>query len=1356
MKTPNCHDLLVRCSLWLQLGLASGLAIAETPVPASYKAVAEVNVTTAVAAPNPGGWTATFVNPPVENLLNGGEYEPFNFRTRFYAGNDGRDTIPVEECVATGYDCRREGFFDGATARVYRIVSGRLVNVRRDVVARHRASGWSATLEGKLVPPGLRRFQWSFDEYNSPVAPYFFTVVAVGEDGTWSKPAPAVEVMRPAKCQVKANNEGLKAFRVATSQSPAPGAVPASPVNFRSTTGVDGVVTLAWDDVAAPGIAGYLVLRSDYPPERHHGYGFDLVGKAKTPDQQIKRGDLVFLDLRRNTWSRNQYAANRVWNVWGEAGMPQIFPGQPGESTNHTWALVPHPGPFPAAFTASERGRTCLEITMKGSEKLELSQYNYANAAQDWYPVLAVGRPYVVEFWAREKGMGKPTVRFGVSQVYEQAATTNITLSGEWTKYSFEFTPDREFPTNNQCVGQTLLSFAGPGTLWLDGWRIYPRDKGYMAVSPEDIADLRASGMSFLRTHTFIKSGWSYFLDDLTCPPGQSASRGTTQGTPPTTLFSALDFMKRAGVSPWLQIEMSLSEEEWQGLVEYLAAPYDPAKDTPQAKPWAYRRYALGQVRPWLDEFSKVIFEVSNETWNPMRGFAPWNFPWQKMTDAATGRVYSGGELTGLMTGYILEQMKRSPYWTTLGPRLEPAVGGWLCELGDSGFGQSACKVCPEIKHNLVANYNGGWDEGAAPAKADDKGYRLALTAAPQAMGPTNRRLAETRDRLSRQGVYYKVGTYEAGPGYALPNTISKAQEESESQVMKSLAAGTGTLDCFLDGAQQGLVLQNFFTYQRGRTYWTSHAEPRRGGQAYPSWMGLVLYNRYAQGDFLVTQVNGVPTDRLEKTQTRNGMEAAPLLGVYATRQGDRYGVFLLSRKLDNYPYAGDDGYTPVTLHLPFRSVKSVTLYKMEGAPRANNLDSEAVKVQAQEIPVREFSPTFTLNAARGADVRGMPPAATYLYVFEGVKTPALPSRVSGAITPAPGQPLTTSRPMVRFQVLFDRPVKGLNADAVKVVGTAGGTARVEWPAELGGTGFMVTVGDLESSGDVGLELPAGAVTDAAGSANAALAGVAVRYEIPKPRDQVLISENFEPVAGQTLWTIDGGTGWKGKWVLHNEDPAKYATQYALATQRPLEYPGLASSPAYVEGGVHYSALWRWLDVEGALAPVQRIAEERRPAQVGLSGATLWMSFLVRKEKDDDQQAMVSLNADDFYKDEFGAVRFGFNEACKKDGTRLWSMQVRNAGNKGWSTIPTAAAIEPGKTVLIVVRLVFGRRDAVAMYVNPPLGGPVPGTPSAEFIADPSRKLMFRNVIIWAGAPGSCAFDEIRMGDSFKAVTPQR
>jgi hypothetical protein len=104
-------------------------------------------------------------------------------------------------------------------------------------------------------------------------------------------------------------------------------------------------------------------------------------------------------------------------------------------------------------------------------------------------------------------------------------------------------------------------------------------------------------------------------------------------------------------------------------------------------------------------------------------------------------------------------------------------------------------------------------------------------------------------------------------------------------------------------------------------------------------------------------------------------------------RKEDRYSLFVLSRKIPNHPVSGDDGYTPVTIELPFSEAKSVTLYRMTGAPDANNLLSDNVKVEKLEIPLSTLGRRFSLNVETGADERGLPPASTFLYVFDGVST---------------------------------------------------------------------------------------------------------------------------------------------------------------------------------------------------------------------------------------------------------------------------------------------------------------------------------------------------------------------------------
>jgi hypothetical protein len=88
---------------------------------------------------------------------------------------------------------------------------------------------------------------------------------------------------------------------------------------------------------------------------------------------------------------------------------------------------------------------------------------------------------------------------------------------------------------------------------------------------------------------------------------------------------------------------------------------------------------------------------------------------------------------------------------------------------------------------------------------------------------------------------------------------------------------------------------------------------------------------------------------------------------------------------MPNYPVAGDDGYTPLTIDLPFNRAKSLTLYRMTGDPTANNLVADKVKIGKAELAAASVTGQLTVNSKTGADDRGLAPGSTLVYVFEGV-----------------------------------------------------------------------------------------------------------------------------------------------------------------------------------------------------------------------------------------------------------------------------------------------------------------------------------------------------------------------------------
>ncbi len=964
--------------------LAATGAFALDVDPAKYRRPAAFTVTEQVVNEAVEPFTATIGS--FGNALVSAAFEPAVFRTRFFAEADAPDRVVLNATTMTSYDSLRDGFYEGAEVRVYRVVDGKVKIVRRDTVAPGGSAlgGWvSATGENKLVPAGPGpggEFLFAFDDYNRVDVPYWFTVTAVDKRGAESSKAAAASVVRTSdKRTGKPEPTALVEFKAPKGTALA--GMPQAPCDVRAAyESASGAARLQWKASPSKEIAGYRVYRSDYAPERHcSGFCLRLAGGSpKDPEAAIRKGDWVVVGKTFTRYSRNAYVSNRVWGSHqNKVAMPNGMPIFPDEDPLLTWALEPHPANTPVA----DAGATCAKFTMKEGAKLLFEEYNHGPTGQTWYRVLQPGQKYVVEFWARQEGMADPIATFKLNGFYNgKVAPQTFTIGKAWQQFRATFSIDTLYEGSGG-VGQTSLGFKGPGTLWLDSYRVYEESAPFLDYLPQEYASLKASGMKSLRTHAFIKTGThSHDMAQLTNPRG--AISGIDKGN---TLPQTLGMMEKAGVLPWLQVEMYMAPEEWLGFVEYLAAPYDPKKDAPAQKPWAYKRYSQGRHEPWTDAFPRIDFEISNETWNWL--FSPWVF--EEMADGKTGRKFNRGEVYGLFQEHVIDCLKASPYWAAAGldKKFRFMLGGWRPQE----YGLKAATTSRRSAFVTRAGYNGGWDEGEGPAEGNDSSLFMAMIQAGQSAIPEAVELRERRDKMKQEGIAdFQLGTYEAGPGYALSGLNNQArmtdvQVRAQEETMKSLAGGTATLDTFLGRAANDYDVQNFFTYYHGRSHWVSHTSLQKGSVAHPCWMTLALFNTQAAGDMLRVDAGSVPTVDLPAFKRRKAAPDVPMAACYATRRGDRLCVFVLSRKIDNYPVAGDDGFTPVAINLPLSGAKTVRLFRMVGNPRSHNLDGEQVKVESVGLPPAAAAPTFAVSDKTGADARGLPPGATLLYVFEGV-----------------------------------------------------------------------------------------------------------------------------------------------------------------------------------------------------------------------------------------------------------------------------------------------------------------------------------------------------------------------------------
>jgi hypothetical protein len=555
----------------------------------------------------------------------------------------------------------------------------------------------------------------------------------------------------------------------------------------------------------------------------------DLLHEAGSDEEKaIRSGDMVFVEAKRFSWSRSE-ETKRVWGTLQQGENPHLLAfstcaqnteGRPCSNKNDivynnegpsAWELVAHPTPVPPQLE-TVGGETCAKFTLGGvGSAVSFSTPGvFASTTQAYYPVLQPSRTYVVEIWMRLGNSivnGSTTGREGGCHGCHEDTSVNVTLSfpgpkhlvpdhsfvvngGQWQKFEYRFSPNYLYNTTGS-VGSVAFSWfvasEAASTMFIDNFRFYDASGVPFGLIPEDLAALQQANMSYVRTHSFIKSSLGYTMQSLLNPPGVTEFEG--HGRPHTyhTLSSYFAILKEVGTKPWLQLEMFFSEAELLQLVEYLAAPYDTSKgDTPATKPAAYLRVQGGEPEPWLDVFDSMVFELGNELWNPM---FYWGFNGRSMVDHSTTNptIRSGGELEAIWLRYMLKVMRSSPYWTPqVESKVRPIIGGWATNDADAaaevtnqtaavdavlerGWGTQAVKLDPSLaQHFVVAGYLGGWDEGEPPAQADDSTFFETLSFTEQNAKPNALSMWAVRQALVHDigsSISYAPGTYEAGPG---------------------------------------------------------------------------------------------------------------------------------------------------------------------------------------------------------------------------------------------------------------------------------------------------------------------------------------------------------------------------------------------------------------------------------------------------------------------------------------------------------------------------------------------------------------------------------------------------------------
>ncbi|MFA6563838.1 MAG: Calx-beta domain-containing protein [Verrucomicrobiia bacterium] len=1318
----GCIGFLLLCGIILHPAFAT-----DTNAPADF------TIGTYVVAPSPERFGVNLREPfDYNNYTFDPGFEPVTIRRQAIATGGGTNYIEnVSGATMSNWRQIADGFFDGATVRVYRPSSngGALQLVRSNTVVNYVTDGFrrlhvlpvvTNTFTDTTATPGVN-YEYQVRAVNSSAA------VSTNYSGGASTAAIAT-VAALAGSTSASNPTWTNSFYNRG------GTAPAIPSNVTATP-LSGAVRLDWTANAETDLAGYYIYRRAQGTAQNR-----IILDNDGPASQA--GDVYFVEAtyvnpptHRMHDRLDQNTLNDQWTFLAGSSWPY---GRPGSITRDNSTVCPENG-----------GGSSLRLDNPGSHEVRIQQAAFSNPQfhGGYYPALTPGVTYRAEMWMKQSGVPGGTVRFSLTAPYNSISNT-FTVGSDWQKFSYLFTAPAMGADGT--ISSIMLAFNGPGTVWVDNLLLYEDADGNPATYPpfalrpaaaQALADYHPGP---IRMNTGVStSRWGVSMDDFLTEEPQIAPQwggdgGRVRPDDPYKLPMVLRMTRDVGGEPWIIVGTFMDEQEWLHLMEYLAAPYVPGTDTPATKPYAYLRYSQGQQTPWTDVFPRLFIEFGNEQWNPM-----------------FENTFASGNTCGQFSEYFFNVAKTSPWYATVASKLNLIVNGWHISTNQTnGYGHAASLASPGSQLNDIANYIGGWEAGIAVGgnSVNDAGYQGYMMYLPTYIRAFVDQHAVSRAANAAAGHPYKIAVYEGGPGYANPSPGQPYEPVSEVYG-KSLAAGVSTLDTYLYNSLKQIDPQCYFTFG-GAYNWASHSLVANGYYPHTSWLALQMRNRYASGAMVATAINSAPTLDVDAWTNRTGavvvsaMPNVPLVQPYAFRSDSNYSVFVLSRRIN--------GDTPVTLRLPFNAVTNATLYTLTGDPRIGNSSNYNINITTQAVTSFSQNYSFTI-----------PPGSAYLFTFAGATTVSAPTQPTVSISRAPGQTGSTTTPAAQFIVNFSEPVAGFTAGDVVIGGTAGATtATVTDTGTTAGMTFTVTVTGMTSSGSVTIQLAAGAVNSVA-TGLASLASSAtdsgVTYSIPPPMNQVFVYDDFNIATNATpvppfLNGVVTGTNWTGAWVVQGfNGGTNYTDGFKVIATNALAYSTLRTAGNYAGGGgTNYATAGRFLDL-GAFS--SWAFSKNGTNVIGLTGTELWMSALMRKNSLDDNMAAVILHNGTAAYNAIGNSRLGvgyYGTMSNNAGERYWSLAVRNAADSSIEVIRSDVPIVAGQTVLLVLRMRFGTTDTFDLFVNPSsLGGDAPASPNATKTTTGAADIFFR-ALAFSGnnALNSMALDEIRFGDTYAAVTP--
>ncbi len=248
---------------------------------------------------------------------------------------------------------------------------------------------------------------------------------------------------------------------------------------------------------------------------------------------------------------------------------------------------------------------------------------------------------------------------------------------------------------------------------------------------------------------------------------------------------------------------------------------------------------------------------------------------------------------------------------------------------------------------------------------------------------------------------------------------------------------------------------------------------------------------------------------------------------------------------------------------------------------------------------------------------------------------------------------------------------------------------------------------------------------------------------------RLLASDDFNYSADQPLHGQEGGSGWAEAWHVQgfNTQQPGYQT-----VSNSLTFNNLRTNGGHATGGRDYLTAGRRLNTapNGPFAEYVSTNEEAIGAQ---KDKVLWMSFLLRKNQNNNQSVFAGLHSDNIaWCNDCTQQRIeaGYFEGHSDiGGQRRWTLRIGN------SYYPTAVPVGIGTPAFFALKITFlNTHTAVELFVNPTSLGTA-GPPAPSLVQNTPQPFVFRSAHAYLGnSPGNGSVDEIRFANTYACAAP--